>query len=82
MANFTNREKRKNGAQHCISVMRAKQLKISIFTSNKLCVGKTVIAPKSRTTLIHGRYAASEKKNAIKRLKVQTKCLSLALVTQ
>lgn len=40
--------------------MRAELLKMSIFAPNKLCGWLTVIAPKSRTTLILDRQTVSK----------------------
>lgn len=39
---LTDERKRSTTAQHCISVMRAEQLKMSIFAPKKLCGGRTV----------------------------------------
>ena len=44
MPTLTDDRKRSTTAQHCISVMRAEQLKMSIFAPKKLCGGRTVNA--------------------------------------
>ena len=56
--------------QHCISVMRAERLKLSLFASNEICDGRTVNAPKSRTTLILGRWATYTETIWVKRFKM------------
>ena len=44
--------------QHCISVMRAKQLKLSVFLRRSLAIGRqTMNCSESRTTLILDRCA-------------------------
>lgn len=54
--NLRIKRMKKASLQHCISVMRAERLKLSLFASNEICDGRTVNAPKSRTTLILGRW--------------------------
>ena len=50
--------------QHCISVMRAEWLKMSIFAPKKLCGRWTVNCSETRTTLILDRWAAYKKPTA------------------
>jgi len=47
--------------QHCISVMRAEWLKMSIFAPKKLCGRWTVNCSETRTTLILDRCGALKK---------------------
>jgi hypothetical protein len=49
------RKKKSTIAQHCISVMRAEWLKLSMLAFYKLCGGRTVNRSETRTTLILDR---------------------------